>query len=178
MQRKITTKQRGGFIVGKIIDMTGKKFNRLTVIEISHRTARRRYFWRCLCDCGNETIIVGDDIRSGHTKSCGCLLKESTIERRTTHHLTHTPTYNVWIGLRQRCADINGRGYKNYGGRGITFSDEWLSFENFYKDMGDKPKGLSLDRIDNDGNYCKENCRWATSVVQNNNRRNSKNKLR
>ena len=95
--------------------------------------------------------------------------------RRRIHGKGGTPTYLVWKGLRNRCNNPNDVGYKNYGGRGITYCERWEDYENFVQDMGNKPDGMSIDRIDVDGNYCKENCRWATRKQQNNNKRNSLN---
>lgn len=124
------------------------------------------------CICGNLFKTRRASVRSGHTKSCGCLRDSSTSERFRTHGRSRTSEFYTWQALIQRCTNVNDSGWKHYGGRGITVCSEWLnSFETFLSDMGPRPPGLSLDRIDNDKGYSKDNCRWATIEVQNNNKR-------
>ena len=154
----------------------GDKYNRLTAIKFSHRNKWYEQFWLFKCDCGNEKNINVSNVRNETTMSCGCLGKErrmKAIKNRKTHRMSNTKIYTTWERMKARCLNKNYHNYKDYGGRGITVCDEWMEFENFYKDMGNKPEGKSIDRINNDGNYCKENCKWSTPKEQNNNSRNN-----
>lgn len=148
--------------------MINQKFGRLFVIEeLEERSKDRHILYKCICDCGNERVISGRALRYT-TRSCGCI----TIERlKKDIRVEEHPLYNTWLGMRARCLNPNHHKYKNYGGRGIRISDAWNNFYTFVNDMGEKPKGYSLDRIDNDGDYCKENCKWSSPVEQANNRR-------
>jgi len=134
--------------------------------------------WLCRCECGSERVINGIVLRDERSRSCGCLKSEVTTARSTKHghsSNTHlTPTYHSWVGMMQRCTNPNSRAYADYGGRGIKVCARWRAFANFLEDMGEKPLGLSLDRLDNDRAYGPNNCRWATAIEQARNKRSSR----
>lgn len=147
----------------------GARYGRLTVVE-RIQDERQRYY-RCLCECGQEKDIRGDHLASGRTTSCGCRRKERSSEPRK-HGLTGTRVYRIWRNMLNRCGYDSHPDWKRYGGRGITVCDKWRSsFESFYRDMGFPPDGMSIDRINNDGNYEPGNCKWSTVLEQAANRR-------
>lgn len=153
-------------------DITGQRFNHLTALApILHGTGNVK--WECMCDCGTLTIVRDSHLKSGDIKSCGCGLVayQHSNTRPIKHGKSRTATYRTWHGMRQRCNNPNRGNFKNYGGRGITVCDRWDKFENFLADMGERPDGKSIDRIDCNGNYETSNCRWATDHEQRINRR-------
>lgn len=163
----------------KILNLTGQRFARLTVTLKTLDTVKSgATIWECLCDCGSVVYIPTGNLRSGQTRSCGCLQKEAvtkTNRNKVTHGLTDTPEYRIWGLIKDRCYNVKNKRYCDYGGRSISMSDEWKeSFETFYQDMGPRPsEEHSIDRRENDKGYSKENCRWATKEEQaNNTRRN------
>ena len=167
----------------KLIDLTGRKFGRLTVVERAGNTKHGAAKWLCICECGKETVVIGDELRNGNTQSCGCLAKELSSARmkgreahNKTHDMTGTPIYKEWSAMKRRCYKSSDKNYPSYGGRGITVCDRWKnSFELFYEDVSRLPnfgkQGYSINRINNDGNYEPQNVEWADSKTQSNNRR-------
>lgn len=162
----------------KALDISGATFGRLTAIRpngFDEQPSRRHITWLCQCSCGSQITVRLNGLRSGGTKSCGCINKSG--EHRATHRMISTPEYKTWARMKDRCYNKNSADYPLYGARGISVSADWRSsFESFYRDIGPRPNNkASLDRIDSNGNYEKGNCRWADDYTQSRNKRNNVN---
>ena len=161
----------------KQINLEGKRFGRL-VVQSRYHGDKKQFYWNCLCDCGTAKTIYGADLKRGAIKSCGCFRREFVTLKKTKHgHAKRgrpTQTYWAWQGMQRRCKGYSPVHKRRYTERGIIVCDRWKKFENFLADMGEKPTGFTLDRINNDGNYEPSNCRWADWVTQRNNRADSK----
>lgn len=156
----------------KFIDLTGMSFGRLDVLSRAYKDNDKKTYWKCLCACGAEALVLAHSLRSGNTKSCGCLHKDTV----RTHGLSHTPEYAAWHSMMQRCFNVKDENFERYGLRGVTVCQSWRDpkngFPNFYADLGPRPGAeYSLERLDNDGDYEPANCKWATRVEQRRNRR-------
>jgi hypothetical protein len=155
-------------------DLTGKRYNKLLVLKegIKKSDTSREKWWECLCDCGKTVSVRSYSLRIGDTKSCGCLLyKTSNRDKIMVHGMYNTITYHSWEQMKQRCLNPKATRYPSYGAVGITICSQWMEFASFLKDMGERPKGTTLDRINPYGNYEPTNCRWATYKEQSNNQR-------
>ena len=159
-------------------DLTGQRFERLLVLTPKKISNKKRHIvWECVCDCGIKTEATGSELRSGHKKSCGCLRLDALFAIHTKHGHSSSqqlsPTYVSWAAMLTRCTNKNSQNFRHYGGRGILVCERWKNFENFLHDMGERPIGMSIDRIDVNGNYDPLNCKWADKYQQASNKRNN-----
>ena len=161
--------------MAKFIDRTGSRYGKLIVQSRGPNhcwpNSRATPTWNCLCECGAHVCVLAIHLTSGRSKSCGCLNHALRIERSTKHGMYGTPEYRTWQSMHQRCSNQENEAYPEYGGRGIFVCKKWKDFEAFYADMGSRPNGTTIDRIDNDVGYEPGNCRWETKTTQVRNRR-------
>jgi len=153
------------------LDLTGQSFGQLIVVKRANKPGEGPVEWVCKCSCGNDTLVISANLRNGTTKSCGCIRRKLSKEKFKTHGMTKTRTYRIWNSMKTRCLNKKATNYEWYGGIGVTICDRWMSFENFYEDMGEAPEKHSIDRIDVTKGYSPENCRWSTAKEQSLNKR-------
>lgn len=158
-------------------DLSGERFGRLVAVSLVERDKDRNHKWLFRCDCGAEKVIRVNLVKQGKTSSCGCLFSEMMAARNTKHGLSkdNPKEYRSWKDMRSRCKNPNDTDFANYGGRGIKVCPEWSDFSAFFSDMGSRPDGFTLDRIDVNGDYSAGNCRWASAPTQARNKRNNNN---
>jgi hypothetical protein len=159
----------------KVRDLVGQTFGRLTVVGLASRRRSNRTTWECKCTCGEMREVRGNSLLTGNSASCGCLARERWQAAKTLHGMSTTRTFKIWLGIKTRCLNPHTKNWPYYGGRGISICKEWQdSFSSFFAAMGVCPPGLTIERIDNDGNYEPGNCKWATRAEQNRNKRDGR----
>lgn len=157
---------------GKNKIQAGEAFGRLTTIKEINRDKNKNIVWECICRCGNKTNVVATLLSQGHSKSCGCLVRENLSHLAYKHGMSKTKIYRVWAGIISRTSYKGDTNYQRYGGRGIKVCDRWRKYLNFFEDMGrEYREGLQIERVNNDGNYEPSNCKWATRHDQSRNKR-------
>jgi hypothetical protein len=159
------------YINGYTVDIIGQSFGHLKVLKFISQDKRYDKWYECLCSCGNITKCSGSSLRSERRKRCQKCKIQIHQKQLQTHKMKGTSTYNIWMGIKARCLNPCNKAYKNYGGRGIKLDPRWHKFAYFFEDMGARPEGMQIDRINNDGPYTKDNCRWTTAKINSNNRR-------
>lgn len=159
-----------------MVDLTGKKFGRLTVVSRAENSKGGKSRWLCRCECGNECVVHGSSLKSGNTKSCGCIRREANHDRATTHGMSKTPLFTIWWAMVSRCNNPNNRSYENYGGRGIHVCDEWLDSSCFFEwaITNGYSEGLTIERVDVNKGYEPSNCKWIPKAEQARNKTNSR----
>jgi hypothetical protein len=155
--------------VGKNVNLVSARFGRLLVRSLAFTKERGRKVWACVCDCGNTTTATTETLNAGTKKSCGCLHRETAAAINKTHGASGGKTYRIWCGINARCKTASATGFSRYGGRGLKVCRRWQKYENFLQDMGECPKGKSIERKNNNGGYTKTNCYWATPAQQSRN---------
>jgi hypothetical protein len=154
----------------RLEDLTGRKFNNLLVVNREIVEGSKKTYWMCACDCGKQTRVCADSLKNSRIKSCGCMKGIAISRQRTSHGGSGTPTYKSWNAMMRRCYNPKDTAYHYYGGSGIVVVDKWHDYPAFLRDMGERQKGLTIDRINGEDDYRPGNCRWATMAEQNRNK--------